>query len=224
MGCVVNECSPSSSSLHIFVAFDICSIILNGVRASFHLWFFTFSQASSVTRASGRSSRASGVAASGLKPTVWPSYQCSTVQSQPTASCLLPPSLRRESGEPGLVCVCGCLSFWQNTLPRETSPLSLRLLVCLSFFLFLFECVVVCFSALADILTTTGGFFVGFFLVVTKRRVLRIPPGDNEPQKHRETQNTVWYDEYSQLLRLFSAAAHACTFSPDFGDIIRRES
>lgn len=131
MGCVVNECSPSSSSLHIFVAFDICSIILSGVRASFHLWFFTFSQASSVTRASGRSSRASGAAASGLKPTVWPSYQCSTVQSQPTASCLRP-SAERESGEPGLVYVWLFVILAEHT-PTRNKP-ALPETSCLPFF------------------------------------------------------------------------------------------
>ncbi|KAI9517262.1 hypothetical protein NQZ68_008522 [Dissostichus eleginoides] len=57
-----------------------------------------------------------GVAVSWLKQPVRLSYQWSTVQFQPTASCLLPP---REQGAGA--CVCGCLSFWQDTLPRETA-------------------------------------------------------------------------------------------------------
>lgn len=133
-----------------------------------------------------RLSRAGGAAVSGLTPPPWPSYQCSTAESQPTASRLLPPSPRRERGAgvlSGAASMSGCLSFWQSTLPRETarSPQHLSLAFRGAFS--------VCLPASPDILKRNEEIPPS----VRGAACCWIPPAEDE-RKDRETQNTVQYD------------------------------
>lgn len=119
---------------------------------------------------------------SGLTPPPWPSYQYRTVESQPTASRLLPPSPRRERGA-GAASVSGCLSFWQSTLPRETARSPQHLSLAFR------GALAVCSPASPDILKRNEEIPPS----ARGAACCWIPPAEDE-RKDRETQNTVRYD------------------------------
>lgn len=143
---------------------------------------------------------------SGLTPPPWPSYQCRTAESQPTASRLLPPSPRRERGA-GAASVSGCLSFWQSTLPRETA----RSLQHLS--LAFRGCVLCLFAGLTGYLETKRGDSA----FRARRRVLLDPTGGRRTQRPGDTKHGTVRQTAS------SAVSLACTFALYFTNFIEDE-